>query len=188
MALPTWVRWRQPHAMQHHYALLLNRFRLDEAHRWPADRLADGLGIGGVVFLPLDIGLDVGRRHQPHVVAERQQFARPVVRGGAGLDADQAARQLGEKPQQPRAPQPLADDNLSLGVNAVHLKNRLGNVQTNRRKLSHGRLSSISVVTSSATTLWHSNAGWRAVHSIRSDVSGLGPARVRNDPQSAGTP
>lgn len=162
------ARQHQPDAVEHQDALLLDRLRFDEAHRRPPDRLADRFGVGGVIFLTLDVRFDVSGRHQPHVVAERQQFARPVVRSSARLDADQAARQFGEERQQPAARQPLAQNHLSFGVDAVHLKNRLGNVETNRRKLSHGRLSLISVVTSSATTLWHSDAGWRAVHSIRS--------------------
>jgi hypothetical protein len=86
------ARQHQPDAVQHQDALLLDRLRLDEAHRRPADRLADRLCVGGVVLLPLDVRLDVSRRHQPHGVAERQQFARPMVRRRARLDADQAAR------------------------------------------------------------------------------------------------
>jgi hypothetical protein len=38
---------------------------------------ADGLGVGSVVLLPLDVGLHVGRWYQPHIMAERLELARP---------------------------------------------------------------------------------------------------------------
>ena len=53
-------------AMEHQAALLLGRLGLDKPHVCPGDRLADGLGVSGIVLLPLDVGLDVGRRHQAH--------------------------------------------------------------------------------------------------------------------------
>src|SRR3712207_7309860 len=48
---------------------------------------------GRVVLASLHVGLDVLRRHQPHLMPEGPQLARPEVRGRAGLDADQAGRQ-----------------------------------------------------------------------------------------------
>jgi hypothetical protein len=38
--------------------------------------------------MPLDVGLDIGRRHQANGMAERLEFARPIMRRGAGFDAD----------------------------------------------------------------------------------------------------
>jgi len=66
-------------AMEHQAALLLGRLGLDEPHGCPGDRFADGLSVGHIVLLPLDVRLDVGRRHQPHGMAERLQFAGPMV-------------------------------------------------------------------------------------------------------------
>ena len=37
-------------AMEHKAALLLRRLGLDEAHIDPADRLADGFGVSGVIL------------------------------------------------------------------------------------------------------------------------------------------
>ena len=67
-------------AMERQTALLLGRLGRDEAHVGPGDRLADGLGVRGVILLPFDVGLHVGRRHQPHRVAERLELARPMMR------------------------------------------------------------------------------------------------------------
>jgi len=49
------------------------------------DRLADCLGVSGVVLLPLNMGLDVSRLHQPHGTAKSLQFAWPMMRCHAGL-------------------------------------------------------------------------------------------------------
>ena len=64
-------------AVEHQAALLLGRLGLHEPHVCPGDRLADGLGVGGIVLLPLDVGLHVGRRHQAHRMTKSLQFARP---------------------------------------------------------------------------------------------------------------
>jgi hypothetical protein len=40
--------------MEHQAALLLGRLGRDEPHVHPADSLADGLRVGGVVLLPFE--------------------------------------------------------------------------------------------------------------------------------------
>src|SRR5262249_32216252 len=67
-------------AMEHQAALLLPRLGRHEPHVWPGDRLADGLSIGGIILLSLDVRLDVGRRHQAHRMTKTLQFARPMMR------------------------------------------------------------------------------------------------------------
>src|SRR6266404_2783134 len=47
--------------MEHQAALLLRRLGLDEPHVCSGDRLADSLGVGSIVLLPLDVRLHVGR-------------------------------------------------------------------------------------------------------------------------------
>ena len=86
-------------AMQHQAALLLGRLGLDKPHVGPGDRLTDGLGVSGIVLLPLDVRLHIGRRHQAHGVAKRLELTRPMMRGGAGLNPNQAWRQLLEEHQ-----------------------------------------------------------------------------------------
>ena len=71
---------------------------------WSAShRLANRLGIGGIVLLAFHIRLHVGWRHQSNRVTECLQLARPVVRRGARFDADHARRKLLEERQDWRA-------------------------------------------------------------------------------------
>src|SRR5262249_10197133 len=59
------------------------------------------------------------------------------MRRGAGLDPDQARRQL-LKERQNVAPLKLtADHHLAFRINAMHLKNRLGDVETDSRNRLH---------------------------------------------------
>src|SRR5258708_4693784 len=44
-------------AMEHQATLLLGRLGRDETHVCPSDRLADGLSVGSIVLLSLDVGL-----------------------------------------------------------------------------------------------------------------------------------
>ena len=43
-------------------------FDRDEPHVWPLRRLTDGLGVGGVILLPLHERLLIGRRYQTNSV------------------------------------------------------------------------------------------------------------------------
>src|SRR5258706_6211011 len=70
-----------------------------------------------------DVGLHVSRRHQSHGMAKCLQLARPMVRRGASLDANQAWRQLLKERQDVATLQLAADDHLAASVNAVNLEN-----------------------------------------------------------------
>src|ERR1700722_20828898 len=70
-----------------------------EPHVGSGDCLANGLRVSRIVLLSLDVGLHIGRRHQPHRVTQRLELARPVVSRRAGLDTDQTWRQLLEESQ-----------------------------------------------------------------------------------------
>jgi hypothetical protein len=61
---------------------------------------------------------------------KRIELARPMMRGSASLDTHKARRQLLEERQDMAALQLTADEHLALRVDAVHLKNRLGDVET----------------------------------------------------------
>ena len=98
--------------MQHQLALLLGRFDLHKTHGRTSYRLADRLGVGGIVLVALDVGLHVLRRHQPHLVAKLREFTRPIMGRGAGLHADKARRQRLEELQHLAAPELLPDDDL----------------------------------------------------------------------------
>src|SRR4029453_2481159 len=92
------------------------------------------------VLVAFDVGLHVLRRHQPHLVAKRTQFPRPVVRRRTRLHPNHAARQPAEERQNLRTSKLLAQNRRSLCIDPVHLKNMLRQVHSNRRKLAHGWL------------------------------------------------
>jgi hypothetical protein len=56
-------------------------------------------------------------------MAKCLQLARPMVRRGASLDANQAWRQLFEERQHAAALQLATDDHLASGINSVDLEN-----------------------------------------------------------------
>jgi hypothetical protein len=130
-------------AMQDQHALLLFALHRHETHGRPRHRFADRLGIGRVVLASLKVGLDITRRHQPDLMTERHQLAGPMVRSGAGLDADQAWCKVGEELREFRPSQLLANDNRAGAIDAVDLKYSLRNIQTNRGNLHSGRLLSL---------------------------------------------
>src|SRR6266496_6414265 len=61
-----------------------------------------------------------------------------MMRRRAGLDADKARRQLLEEGNDVTALQLAPDDHIAFRVNAMDLKNRLCDVETNRRDSLHG--------------------------------------------------
>src|SRR5262245_38967055 len=83
------------------------------------------------------------------------------MRGGAGLHADETRCKLLEKGQNLAAPELPASDHIALRVDAVHLKDRLSNIQTNRRDRLHAWLLRIAV-TSTATTSLALACRWRS--------------------------
>jgi hypothetical protein len=73
-------------AMEHQAALLFGRLGLDKPHVGSGYCFADGLSVGGIILLPLDVGLHVGRRHQAHDMPKCLELARPMMRRGAGFN------------------------------------------------------------------------------------------------------
>ncbi len=66
-------------------------------------------------------------------MAELDQLARPVMRRAARLDADQAKRrQLGETSQHLRPPKRLANNKPPGRINAMSLKNAVGQIEAHR--------------------------------------------------------
>lgn len=80
-------KWR---AVRRQAALLLGCLGRDEPHVRPGDRLTDCLRIGSIVLLPLHIGLNIGRWHQPNRVAKRMQLTRLMMRRRASLNTNKA--------------------------------------------------------------------------------------------------
>src|SRR5262252_2285690 len=90
-----------------------------------------------------------------------------MMRRCAGFNTDEAWHQLLEECQDITSLQLAPDDHLAYRVDAMDLKYRLRDVETDRRDPVHATLLRI-VVTPAATTQWHLRAGGGAVHSIRS--------------------
>ena len=118
--------------MQRQRRLLLGRLHRHEAHGWPRHRLTDRLSIPRIRLAPLHIGLHVGWRHQPHLVAKLCQLACPMMRGAASFHADKAGGKLGKERQNLCPPQRFADDNVSLRVDGMDLKDALGQIKPAR--------------------------------------------------------
>src|SRR5271169_4221120 len=126
-----------PGAVKHQTALLLGRLGRHEPHIWPGHRLANRFRVGGIVLLSLHIGLHVGRRHQSYGMAERLKFTRPMMRRRAGLDTNEAGRQLLKERQHISALQLPAKYHLTIRVNAMNLKDRFRDMETDCRNRSH---------------------------------------------------
>src|ERR1700731_4987558 len=120
--------------------LLLRRLDRHEPHRRPGYRFANRFRIGSVGLPALYIRFYVSRRHQPHLMTELDKLARPVMRRAARLDADQASRQLSEKWQHLRPSKRPTNNDLTGCINAVDLKNALGQVEADRGNLHAGWL------------------------------------------------
>ena len=112
-----------PGTVQRQAALLLWRLGRDEPHVWPGDRLADRFGVSGIVLVPLHIRLHIGRRHQAYGVAKHLEFARPMVRRGAGFNTNQARGQLLEECQNVATLELPTKDDIALRIDAMNLKN-----------------------------------------------------------------
>jgi hypothetical protein len=142
-------------AMQRQHRLLLGVLHRHKAHARALHGLADRLGVAAIGLVALHARLDVGRRHQPHLVAERLQPPRPVVRAAARLHPVHRRRQRGEEPLDLAAPQPLAQDHVAGGVDAVKLEDVLRQIQTDHASLHRGRLRSL---VGSRHPVWHIDA------------------------------
>src|SRR4029077_20953213 len=96
-------------AVKHQASLLFGCFCWHEPHVGSGDRLANRFCVSHVVLLPFDVGLNVSRRHQSYGMAKCLQLARPMVRRGPSLDANQAWRKPLEERQHVATLQLAAD-------------------------------------------------------------------------------
>src|SRR5215470_2299743 len=125
-----------------HDAVRLLLFGLDrhEAHARPLCRFTDGLCIGGIVLLPLDERLDVGRRDQAHLMAQLADLTRPVVRAGTGFHCNDAPRLCCQETEKLHASDALAKEHMPGRVRSMDLEHVLRDVQTDCANLLHRRL------------------------------------------------
>src|SRR6516165_2756162 len=125
-----------------HDAVRLLLFGLDrnEAHARPLRRFTDGLGIGGIVLLPLDERLDVNRRDQAHMMAQLSDLTRPVMRTGIGFHREDAPGLRCSETKKLYPSDALAKEHMPGTIRSMHLEHVLRDVQTDRGSLLHGRL------------------------------------------------
>ena len=76
------------HPMQCLQIELIRSLRRHELHRWSLDRLGDCLRVAKVVLLPLRIGADILRRHQPGIVTKRLKPATEMMSANASLHSN----------------------------------------------------------------------------------------------------
>ncbi|CAG1013347.1 hypothetical protein RHIZO_04481 [Rhizobiaceae bacterium] len=108
------------------------RFMLPPGFSW------SGFRIRRIGLATLYVGLHVGRRDQPHLMAESGDLARPVMRSATCLHADQAWCELAKEAQHLAAPQLAAHDDMTFACDTVDLEERLRQVQPDRANLFHG--------------------------------------------------
>jgi hypothetical protein len=116
------------------------RAHRNEAHRRPRNCLADRRRVRRVVLLPANIGLDIGRRHHARVVAQLDQLARPMMRRTTGLQPDKASGQRSEEGQKLVALDRLIENDLARRIDAVDLKDVLGQINANPRDRRSGAI------------------------------------------------
>ncbi|BCG83645.1 hypothetical protein MesoLj113b_71870 (plasmid) [Mesorhizobium sp. 113-3-3] len=121
--------------MKHQNALGIRRFDSHEPHCRSRHRLADRFRVGRIVLVALDVGLYVSRRHQLDHMPECNQLPRPMVRRRAGLHADEARLHIAKQRDKLIAPNFSTEHRVSSIIDAVNLKDVLGDIQSNRDNL-----------------------------------------------------
>ena len=135
-----------------------------ETHRPALRRFANSLGICRIILLPLDEGLDVGGRDEPHLMAQLPDLSAPEVRASAGFHRDNTRWQLAEERQHLIPPQLLAQNHTARAVSPMHLKHILRQVEPDRGNLRNDR-SPLWILSDQP---WHINAvGGRSHHQSR---------------------
>ena len=79
-----------PRSVAHQHRPLHLGLDRHEAHRGLGHSSADRLCIRSIGLAPLDEGLDVRGRDQPHLMAELCQLTRSIMRPGTGFHPNQA--------------------------------------------------------------------------------------------------
>lgn len=127
--------------MQGQEHLLFRVLHRHAAHRRPGHGLANRLGIGGVVLVGFDVGLDELRCHEFYRVAQSRQTPRPIMGTAAGLDADEAGRPVRKERQDLMALEGFADDRLASFVDGMQLDDLFGDIEAGGGN-GHGSLHS----------------------------------------------
>jgi hypothetical protein len=85
-----------PYPVQRLEVELIGGLGRHKLHRRPLHRLGDRLRIAEVILLPLGIGTNILRWHQPGIVSKAIELATKMMRADAGFHADQAWWHVGK--------------------------------------------------------------------------------------------
>jgi len=125
-------------AMQRERGLLDRGLDANEFHARLLRGQPDRTSISGIGLVAGDEGPHRLGVQQAHRVAQRHQFARPVVATPAGLDGDEAGLAIGKVLDDLGALELHVDDLARAHVHRVQLKDVLGNVQPDDLPTVHG--------------------------------------------------
>lgn len=129
-----------PCAVQHQNALLPHILHCHKTHGGAGHRFTYGLCIHRVVLIAIHVGLYLARRHQPDLMVQPADLPGPVMRRGRGRHAHQTAGLLGEERHHLSPARLPADNDFSVPVNVMNLKNGLRQINTDRDTFLNGRL------------------------------------------------
>ncbi|AOF98816.1 hypothetical protein BSY18_4097 (plasmid) [Blastomonas sp. RAC04] len=121
--------------MEHQYRLLFDGLHRNKPHRRSRHRLADRLGFCCISLPTLYIGLYIGGRHQPDLVAQCDQLASPMMGRCTCFHTNKAAWQIGEEADYLCAPKLAPDEDGAIAPDRVNLKNTLRQIQTDGNNL-----------------------------------------------------
>src|ERR1700722_11388601 len=109
----------------HTLGLLPDGFHRHVMHAWSPGRLADRFGVVAIVFAAFDIGFDVLRWDETYRVAERGEFAGPIVRAATGFQGNNGGWKLLEERRHLRATKVDAHERAFLLINACKVNTAL---------------------------------------------------------------
>ena len=84
------------------------------------------------MLVGFDMGPHVASRHQSYIVTELGELAGPEMRSAAGLEADEARRNIGEEAQNLAASEFPSENHLAIDVDAVNLEPGFRRIESDR--------------------------------------------------------
>jgi hypothetical protein len=137
--------------VEHERGLLLRALDRNKAHGRSGHGFTNAFSIECITFAAFDIRLHIGCRHEPDLMAKGRQLPRPEMGRGARLHTNQARRQAAEEADELTPAELPADQNLSVLIDTVNLKDVLGEIETNSGDMHwSGSLSGAEAITLSS--------------------------------------
>jgi len=121
----------------HGSATTTHAIRAAIPHGWPLHCFRNRLGVAAIVLVPFQEGLHILGRHQPRIMAKRHQPAAQMVRANAGLNADQAGRQISKAVLKLAARNLVLQDDGAALVEADQVKDILADIDADNGNRGH---------------------------------------------------